>query len=907
MGNHTNMKRCLGCMDRYEDDYNICPHCGYVEGTEAEEAIHMEPGTILSDRYIIGRVLGYGGFGVTYIGWDGKLEQKVAIKEYLPSEFSTRMPGQSRVTVFNGDKNEQFYDGLKKFVEEAKRLAKFQNEPGIVKVFDSFIENDTAYIIMEYLDGETLASRLKREKNIDEVEAIEMLTPIMKSLQVVHEEGILHRDIAPDNIFITRNGEIKLIDFGASRYATTSHSRSLTVIIKPGYSPEEQYRSKSDQGPHTDVYALGACLYKMLTGKTPPDAMERRAIFESKGKDILKNPREFRKSISTVHEYAILNAMNVRIEDRTPSVSEFMAELYSDVPIKRKNGKIKKIDLYKWPVWFRVSVAMIVIVLSSTIGLMAAGVIKVDSIFTDVVEIPEGMVSVPLVEGIGISKAVKTAEKSKLTVAIAGSVVSEHVDAGKIVYQKPNSGLLCNENSIMYLYVSKGNGEIIAPSEGVATMPYVVGSSEAEAKQDLEKAGLPNPSIEYAYDDNVPEGMVMSQNKDYYAQLPENTTIKLVVSKGSEPFELSDYKFMQYKDVEKALNALNLAVEKVEVETCDYAEGTVISQDISAGSLVKKLDTIVVTTAKAVWSDWSLEKPNSANRTIESRTQYSYSDYETAVQTDNNSMSGWTLDSAKTKIVYLGDYSSYSDWSDTVPSQAENRIIENKTQYRYKKKEYTTSDKSSLSGWTKTNTTSDYTDYGAWSNWQAEAVSASDTRQVESRTVKLYYYYTCPNCGSHLAGWGSRTRCSDVGGGCSNVGIPNNYFDFYSASTVSGNNYYAALGGNVPYANTENGRAYGHNSGSTRTEYRYCDRTLVYTYTYERWSDFSKWSDNAVKSSDTVTVETKQVYRYSDAIPHYEYSFFRWTTPTEYSDTIAVASDTRKVTTRELYRYKTVE
>ena len=195
-------------MEQYDDALNVCPHCGYVCGTPAEESIHMQPGTLLHDRYIVGRVLGYGGFGVTYIGWDGKLEQKVAIKEYLPGEFSTRMPGQSQVTVFNGDKSEQFRDGLKKFVEESKRLAKFQNEAGIVKIFDSFEENETAYIIMEYLDGITLKEYLGQVGTIPEDEAINMLMPVMESLQTVHAEGLLHRDIAPDNIFLTKDGKV---------------------------------------------------------------------------------------------------------------------------------------------------------------------------------------------------------------------------------------------------------------------------------------------------------------------------------------------------------------------------------------------------------------------------------------------------------------------------------------------------------------------------------------------------------------------------------------------------------------------------------------------------------------------------------------------------------------------------
>ena len=125
---NTMSQRCLGCMEQFEEMYDICPYCGYEVGTPAEDAIHLNPGTMLHDRYIMGKVLGYGGFGVTYIGWDGKLEQKVAIKEYLPSEFSTRMPGQTCVTIFNGDKSEQFAAGLNKFVDEGNRLAKFMSE-----------------------------------------------------------------------------------------------------------------------------------------------------------------------------------------------------------------------------------------------------------------------------------------------------------------------------------------------------------------------------------------------------------------------------------------------------------------------------------------------------------------------------------------------------------------------------------------------------------------------------------------------------------------------------------------------------------------------------------------------------------------------------------------------------------
>ena len=267
-------KRCYGCMKTYDSSLNVCPHCGYVDGTKPESPLHLSSGTILNNRYEVGRVIGYGGFGVTYIAWDKVLEQRVAVKEYLPSEFSTRAPGVSQVTVYDGDKGEQYTAGMDKFVDEARRLAKFTDCPGIVKVYDCFKENGTAYIAMEYLEGVTLSKYIKDKGTIPPEDAVMMLLPIIDSLDKVNKAGIIHRDIAPDNIMVTDDGDVKLIDFGAARYATTIHSRSLTVIVKPGYSPEEQYRSRGDQGPHTDVYAVGATLYKMITGVTPPDAME---------------------------------------------------------------------------------------------------------------------------------------------------------------------------------------------------------------------------------------------------------------------------------------------------------------------------------------------------------------------------------------------------------------------------------------------------------------------------------------------------------------------------------------------------------------------------------------------------------------------------------------------------------
>ena len=589
--------RCLGCMKPYESTFGLCPYCGYMPGTPAEEAIHMAPGTLLQDRYVVGKVLGFGGFGVTYIAWDNKLEQRVAIKEYLPGEFSTRMPGHTQVSVFSGDKAEQFADGMHQFVEEARRLAQFQDEPGIVTVYDSFEENSTAYIVMEYLEGEPLTDRLKRDGKIQEDEAVAMLLPLMNSLQAIHEAGILHRDIAPDNIFLTADGQVKLIDFGAARYATTSHSRSLTVIIKPGYSPEEQYRSRGDQGPHTDVYALGATLYKMITGVTPPDAMERRTKYETQNKDILVPPQKYASGLSLARRNAILNAMNVRIEDRTPDVASLIKELNADPPAKRIYGKIKKIDVYAWPLWLKIVLPVIAAAVLTFGVLLLTGVIRFNSRYSEVIVLPDGTVQVPDVEGLTSADAIKLVKDHKLDVIAAGNIQSEYAPVGVIVLQDPAAGAYAPVNSPVRLTVSAGTG-IIPPFNGVATVPYIIWDTLEDAKDKLSEAGLGEPEIEEVWDDNVQEGKVISSDQEAGTSLPENTVLKITISKGSEPFALQSVKGMEEEKAKEELEGKGLLVTK-EYRYDNFVEkGKIIEQGTAEGTMVRKGDSVTIVVSK---------------------------------------------------------------------------------------------------------------------------------------------------------------------------------------------------------------------------------------------------------------------------------------------------------------------
>ena len=277
---------CMGCM-RPKTHPGLCPFCGFDEAAYELSPHHLPLYTILNGKYLVGKVLGEGGFGITYLGWDINLELMVAIKEYYPNGFVTRESCgyDNTVTVLSGYRAEYFAKGLEKFVDEARRLAKFWGLPGIVAVKDYFPENKTAYIVMEFVEGKTLMAMLRENGgSLPAGQVFQMMEPVMESLETVHEAGLIHRDISPDNIMVDAKGRVKLLDFGAARSFISDSEKSLSVMLKPGYAPEEQYRSRGKQGPWTDVYSLCATMYRAITGGVPLESLDRMA------EDTLKRP-----------------------------------------------------------------------------------------------------------------------------------------------------------------------------------------------------------------------------------------------------------------------------------------------------------------------------------------------------------------------------------------------------------------------------------------------------------------------------------------------------------------------------------------------------------------------------------------------------------------------------------------
>ena len=314
---------CPGCF-KETGGGNPCPHCGF-DAQAPRPAKTLAPHTLLHGQFLVGRVLGKpGGFGITYLGWDLGLHRRVAIKEYFPRDIAGRDADRTTVTPDSTDDAQGFRYGLEQFQAEARTLARLDH-PNIVRIHQVLAAHGTAYLVMEYYPGLTLAEHLDRQpgSRLPEATALALMQQILDGLRAVHAEGLLHRDIKPQNIYLaaTRGGNARpvLIDFGAARQVAGERSRSLSVLLTPGYAPLEQYSRRGHQGPWTDIYAAAAVLYRMLTGSAPPDAHDR-----TQGEPL---PPAARFGVSATVSAALDRALAMAAGERPQSVVELQRAL----------------------------------------------------------------------------------------------------------------------------------------------------------------------------------------------------------------------------------------------------------------------------------------------------------------------------------------------------------------------------------------------------------------------------------------------------------------------------------------------------------------------------------------------------------------------------------------------------
>lgn len=323
--------RCPNCMQSLQGNEDTCTYCGFEISKYEEKPNCLRPFTVLQNKYMIGRVIGVGGFGITYIGWDLNLQTYIAIKEYFPESIASRDTSVSpdAVQVIPNETKKEIYDkGLKRYVEEAQNLSKFYQLQGIVSVKDFFYENGTGYIVMEYINGINLKEYLNNMGGkLDENTVLALMKPVFESLYQMHNAGLVHRDISPDNIMVDQDGKIKLIDFGSARGQSAETDKTYTVILKHGYAPSEQYYAKGNQGPWTDIYSLCATMYKMLTGQIPPNSVERME------NDEYVAPSAYGVQISPRTEAVLQRGLAVKVNDRYQNIGQLLNDLYGTQPI----------------------------------------------------------------------------------------------------------------------------------------------------------------------------------------------------------------------------------------------------------------------------------------------------------------------------------------------------------------------------------------------------------------------------------------------------------------------------------------------------------------------------------------------------------------------------------------------
>ncbi|MBO5303938.1 MAG: serine/threonine protein kinase [Lachnospiraceae bacterium] len=329
---------CLGCMREFEQPMAVCPVCGFHAKAYQRPQNALPLYEILNGKYLTGRVIGIGGFGITYIGWDFYQSKKVCIKEYFPRSIAVRNPDavtyteqisvsvQYSMLLQNQTITRAKYayrSGLEAYIKEAENLSKFYVMPGIVSVRDFFYGNNTAYIVMEYIEGIDMKQYAKRQggklaPNI----VFGVLRDVLKALNEVHKANIVHRDISPDNIMLNRKGEAKLIDFGAAK--NFEKSENAPILLKHGYAPPEQYEKDGNQGPWTDVYSMSASIYYLLTGIRIPEAKKRQE------NDTVKPLRMLGVAVPERVDKALQKGMSLRIEERYHSIAELYQMIYGE-------------------------------------------------------------------------------------------------------------------------------------------------------------------------------------------------------------------------------------------------------------------------------------------------------------------------------------------------------------------------------------------------------------------------------------------------------------------------------------------------------------------------------------------------------------------------------------------------
>lgn len=406
---------CMNCF-RLKGHSRICPKCGFPEGAEPAKPHYLKPGTVLAEHFIVGTVIGEGNYGITYRSYDTTLGVMVAVKEFFPDGFVSRAAGEKRVWLLTQNRGHRYRDMVQRFMMEARSIAQFGEASDIVNVYDYFEENNTAYIIMEYVNALLLQDYLEKEGRIETQKALQIMDSILGAVKKIHARGILHRDISPDNIFVWEDASVKLFDFGSARLKESQVIGEK--VMKPGYSAPELYKSsEEEQSYHTDIYSLGAVLYHMLTGVRPTEANKRIR------NDSLQSPREMGIDISRGLDRAIMEALALRPELRCRGIADFEDALHGK---RRAEYPVEKLRRQKRTrTWLAVVSVLLVIAVAVSIGLLYNMTHGAENVIFDTVVKPDQLTI--WVDSRGMKDTLQEVVKEMQTVTKGDSSVIQRV------------------------------------------------------------------------------------------------------------------------------------------------------------------------------------------------------------------------------------------------------------------------------------------------------------------------------------------------------------------------------------------------------------------------------------------------------------------------------------------------
>lgn len=537
------VKICLGCLREISIHTGICPYCGF-DPLKSENPKFLRVGTRLAKRYTVGKTLGEGGFGITYTGYDNKEKRPVAIKEYFPANIVSRDTNSGRsqkISCFDGKDGKYFQEGIERLKKEAKTLEKAAFCNHVVQIYDYFEENETGYIVMEYVPGITVWQQVEKQGVFQPGEMLALLEPLMRDLQKLHEKGFLHRDISPDNMILRPDGVVKLIDFGAARKAEVDaqgSQKSMTVVVRQQYAPREQFSRNGRQGPWTDIYSLSATMYYMLTGKVPVSALERES--ETASRKMQENLNRISPALAEVLE----KGMAFQPEDRYSDFTVFLHALKEAVPMEKERTRIEKTVYFNrekkgrkvLPLWKKRQIligvsAACILVLGSAIAWQKMSGEKTATV-TETVHMTspepsaetEALITMPRVEGERLEEALQRIKQADDSLSVVVEKQYSETAKDRIVSQSiaPGEQYKKGNKTDVTIVVSKGIEKV--------KVPNVVGKSLSEAKAVLKASGL-KISLKKVFS-NDEKNSILKQKEN--GKVKKGSVIHLTVSKGTK-------------------------------------------------------------------------------------------------------------------------------------------------------------------------------------------------------------------------------------------------------------------------------------------------------------------------------------------------------------------------------------